>query len=45
MTLIVSPKIKHKNVVRDRLKIKIYNEEDLYNLLSKKDNEQTENFL
>jgi len=31
MILIGSPKIKNKNVVRDRIKIKFYNEEDLFN--------------
>jgi len=44
MILIGSPKIKNKNI-RDRIKIKIYNEEDLYDLFSKKDNEQTNNFF
>jgi len=44
MILIGSPKIKNKIVVRNRLKIKIYNEED-DDLLSKKDNEQTEIFF
>jgi len=45
MILIGSLKIKNKNVVRDQLKIKIYNEEDLCDLLSKKDNEQKEIFF
>jgi len=42
MILIDSPEIKNKNVVRDRIKIKIYNEKDLYDLLNKKDKEQME---
>jgi len=42
MILIGSPEIKYKNVVCIRIKIEIYNEKNLYDLLNKKDKEQTE---
>jgi len=45
MILIGSSEIKNKNIVRDQIKIKIYNEEDLYDLLNKKDKKQTKIFL